>query len=116
MTFTKIYTEILVPGCTGPNGACHSVVRDQNFIFAEGMQARSYMLLVPTAPNVGTIPARVMTLLNYVTPTNAGNPNSVRMPPQSGPNLGNPPTLKPPLTADKVALIRTWAMTGAKND
>lgn len=115
-TFTKIYTEILVPGCTGPNGACHSVARDQYFLFAEGQQAKSHMLLVPAAPNAGSIPQRVTTLLNYVTPTNPANPKSVRMPPQSGSNLGNPPLLKPPLTSEQIGLIRMWAMSGAKND
>jgi hypothetical protein len=115
-TFTKIYTEILVPGCTGPSGACHSVARDQYFMFAEGQQAKSHMLLVPAAPNAGSIPQRVMTLLNYVTPTNAANPKSVRMPPQSGANLGNPPLLKPPLTSEQIGLIRMWAMSGAKNN
>ncbi len=114
-TFTKIYTEILVPGCTAP-GACHTTLKDQYFIFAEGMQMRSHMLLVPSAPNVGTIPMRVNTLLSYVTPQNPAMPNVVRMPPQSGPNLGTPPVMKPPLTAAQVAQIRAWAMNGAKND
>jgi hypothetical protein len=116
VTFTKVFTEVLVPGCSAPNGACHSVARDQYFLFAEGQQARSHMLLVPTAATVGTIPSRVNTLLSYASPTMAGNPNSVRMPPQSGANLGNPPVRKPPLTTEQLALIRTWAMTGAKND
>jgi hypothetical protein len=89
-------------------------VRDQYFHFAEGMKDRSYMLLVNATPQVGTIPARVNTLLSYVTPQMAGG--LPRMPPQSGPNLGNPPTMKPPLTAAQIALIRTWAMGGAKND
>lgn len=115
MTFTQLYTSMLVPGCTGAAaGACHNVARDQYFLFADGMVDRSYMLLVPQAPVVGTIPQRVNTLLSYVTPTNPNNPNSVRMPPQSGPNLGNPPTMKPPLTAAQVAAIRAWAMGGAK--
>ena len=113
-TFTRVFTEILNPGCTGPGNACHSVVRDGYFHFA--MQNRAYELLVPMPARVGTIPARVMVLINYVTPKNANDPNSVQMPPQSGPNLGNPPTRKPPLTAAQVALIRAWALAGAKND
>ena len=113
-TFTKVYTEILVPGCTGPNGACHSSVRDNYFHFAEGMQARSYMLLVNTTPRVGVIPPRVKTLIDHVVPK---SPNAaVEMPPQSGPLLGNPPLRKPPLTPAQVAVIKAWAEGGAKND
>ena len=102
------------PTCGGPTGRCHQVVRDTYFIFDTGMEMRSYMLLVPNTPAQGSIPQRVMTLLNYVTPTTAGNPATVRMPPQSGPNLGNPQIKRMPLTADQIAQIRTWAMTGAK--
>ncbi len=112
-TFTRIFTEILAPGCTAPNNACHSVPRDQYFLFNAGMKDRSYMLLVNEIPRVGTIPGRVNTLLNYVTPQ--GN-NPVRMPPQSGENLGNPPVRKPPLTAEQIQTIRTWASSGARND
>ena len=111
-TFTRIYDEILTPGCTAPN-ACHSVPRDQYFLFAAGMKDRSYMLLINETPRVGTIPGRLNTLLSYTTPQN-GAP--VRMPPQSGPNLGNPPTRKPPLTMEQIQLIRTWALSGARND
>ena len=84
--------------------------RDQYFLFAAGMKDRSYMLLVNETPRVGTIPGRVNTLLSYVTPQ--GN-NPVRMPPQSGENLGNPPVRKPPLTAEQVQTIRTWASSAA---
>ena len=111
-TFTKVFSEILMPGCTAPNGACHSTVRDQYFHFAD--KARAYMLLVNNPPAVGTIPPRVNTLLSYVTPQMAGG--APRMPPQSGPNLGNPPVRKPPLTVEQIATIRMWAMSGAKND
>jgi hypothetical protein len=99
---------------SGPAGRCHQVVRDQYSVFNMGEEMRSYMLLVPSTPANGTIPQRVMTLLNYVTPTTAGNPATVRMPPQSGPNLGNPQIKRMPLTADQIAQIRMWAMTGAK--
>jgi hypothetical protein len=112
-TFTRIYNEILTPGCTAPNNACHSVPRDQYFLFAEGAKDRSYMLLINEMPRMGTIPGRVNTLLSYVTPQN-GNP--VRMPPQSGENLGNPPIRKPPLTMEQIQTIRTWASSGARND
>ena len=114
VTFKKLYAEVFNPTCGGPTGRCHQVVRDTYFIFDTGMEMRSYMLLVPNAPAQGSIPQRVMTLLNYVTPTTPGNPATVRMPPQSGPNLGNPQIKRMPLTAEQIAQIRTWAMTGAK--
>jgi hypothetical protein len=113
-SFMALYSQILTPGCTGPNGACHSVLRHQYFLFAEGEQMKSYMLLVPTAAKAGTVPQRVMSLLSHVTPSKAGDPSSVEMPPQSGPRLGNPPLKKPPLTADQIARLKEWAMGGAK--
>jgi hypothetical protein len=112
-TFTRVFNEILTPGCTAPN-ACHSIARDQYFHFA--MKAQAHMLLVPTPPAANAIPMRVQTLLNQVKPTNPAMPNSVAMPPQSGANLGNPEVRKPPLTTAQVALIEAWARAGAKND
>ena len=114
MTFKKLFADVFLPTCGGPTGRCHQVVRDNYFMFNAGDEMRSYMLLVPSAPANGSIPQRVMTLLNYVTPTTPGNLATVRMPPQSGANLGNPPIKRMPLTADQIAQIRTWAMTGAK--
>jgi hypothetical protein len=113
-TFATIFTQILSPGCTAPNGACHSVLRSQYFIFAPTAQMRSYMLLVPMPAQAGAIPARVMRLLTHVTPTNPAMPTSVSMPPQSGPRLGTPPVRKPPLTADQLGTLRAWATSGAK--
>jgi hypothetical protein len=113
-TFATVFTQILSPGCTAPNNACHSVLRSQYFIFAPNAQMRSYMLLVPTPAQAGAIPARVMRLLTHVTPTNPAVPTSVSMPPQSGPRLGNPPVMKPPLTADQLGTLRAWATSGAK--
>jgi hypothetical protein len=114
VTFKKLFADMFLPTCGGPTGRCHQVVRENYFLFNAGDEMRSYMLLVPSAPASGSIPQRVMTLLNYVNPMTAGNPATVRMPPQSGPNLGNPQIKRMPLTAEQIAQIRTWAMTGAK--
>ena len=114
VTFKKLFSDIFLPTCGGPTGRCHQVVRDNYFLFNMGDEMRSYMLLVPNAPANGTIPQRVMTLLGYVTPTTPGNLATVRMPPQSGANLGNPQIKRMPLTTEQIAQIRTWAMTGAK--
>jgi hypothetical protein len=113
-TYAAILKQVLAPGCTAPNGACHSVLRHQYFLFAETEQMRSYMLLVPTAAKVGTVPARVMQLITHVIPSDPKNPTSVSMPPQSGDRLGNPPVRKPPLTPEQVKLLQTWAQAGCK--
>jgi hypothetical protein len=113
-TYVALFDKVFAPGCTAPNGACHSVMRSQYFIFASGKQMDSYKLLVPTPPKAGTIPQRVMTILSHVTPTKAGDPTTVRMPPQSGKNLGNPPVKLPPLNEEQIGAIKAWAMSGAK--
>jgi len=113
-TYAAILKQVLAPGCTAPNGACHSVLRHQYFLFAESEQMRSYMLLVPTAAKVGTVPARVMQLITHVIPSDPKNPTSVSMPPQSGDRLGNPPVRKPPLTPDQVKILQTWAQAGCQ--
>lgn len=104
-TFTRVQNEVFTPSCT--TVACHDLI---------GQQSQQVLLAGRAYQQIVGVPSVEMPALSRVAPGDPANSYLYRK--ITGANITGErmPLQMPPLSDDKIKLVRDWIRRGAPND